>query len=115
MARVVLIIFGLILLVPAVHPDGVDLRWTMYSNADKILHAIAGFLLTVLGLMALPRVSATAIFFVISGIVAAVELVQLVGPRSGDLVDFLMGLLGISTVALTHQISKYRLQLEQST
>lgn len=106
--RAVLLASGLILAGLAIHPDGVDLRIFMYFNADKILHSLIGFTLTALALLSMPKVNAVKIFSSIVIVIGLVEMAQLIGPRSADPMDFLMGALGIVIVAFLYQLSRIR-------
>lgn len=115
MARISLIVLGAVLVVLSFHPEGMDMRMTFWRSADKILHIAAALTLSISSLVALPRIHAAPIYLGLIAIIGAVELIQMVGPRSADLLDFFMGAFGVSIVALTHLIVVYRSRLNQQT
>ncbi|MEM7329351.1 MAG: hypothetical protein AAF437_11465 [Pseudomonadota bacterium] len=71
----------------------------MFRYTDKIAHFLSTLFLTMAALLAFPRVYARQIFAGAIIIAALVELVQLFGPRTADLVDFGASTAGVVAVA----------------
>ena len=76
-----------------------SIRFVLYNNSDKAIHVVTTFLLTWLALIAFPKIGARIIFLTMAAISIAVEIVQLLGPRSLEFWDLIASWAGIVAVA----------------
>ncbi|MEM9571900.1 MAG: VanZ family protein [Pseudomonadota bacterium] len=100
-ARICLVASAVLTIMATLDPMGRDIRIEMYKEADKIAHFMATFLVSLFALIAFPRIQGSKIFFAVAMAAIALELAQLLSPRSAELTDLLMSWLGVMVIALT--------------
>lgn len=77
-----------------------DFKWLMYKHADKVGHLGGMLLITSTTLLAFPNSRASLVFVGVVVLAGIIEIAQLFGSRSADLVDFSMSLAGVYISAI---------------
>lgn len=108
LSRLALLILIVTMLAATLDPVGRDIRIAMYQDADKIAHFLATFIMSIVGLIAFPRMRAWWVFGLIAMLAAAVEVAQLFSPRTADISDLLMSWLGIAAIMLAYYSPRIR-------
>lgn len=77
-------------------------------NSDKVEHYFYSSFLMVVSLTAFPKAKIYPVFLGVIGIAASIEILQTLTPRSADPVDFVAGLAGAASIALTQCVFRLR-------
>ena len=77
-------------------------QWHLYKNIDKVGHFLAMVLFTMVALLALPRSSARSIIIGSCLVAAAIEIFQIFGARSADVLDLASSVAGTALVAFIY-------------
>ena len=107
-ARICLVSSAAITILATLDPIGRDIRIEMYQEADKIAHFLATFFVSLFALIAFPRIRGRTIFIAILLSAMALEIAQLLSPRSAELTDLLMSWLGVFAIALAYYARRFR-------
>ena len=99
-ARICLISLVIALLSSTLTAAWLDFKWLMYTHADKVGHLVGSLFITAASLLTFPKVRAAWVFLSTILLAGIIELMQLAGPRSADIIDFSASLAGISIAAI---------------
>ncbi|MEO1323966.1 MAG: hypothetical protein AAFV59_13275 [Pseudomonadota bacterium] len=106
--RICLISIAIALFSTTLTSAWLDLKSLMYRHADKVGHLIGMFFVTSISLLAFPKARAVSVFVGAIVLAGIIELAQLFGPRSADIIDLYTSIAGVLMAAIVFYAPEIR-------